>query len=85
MDYGVLTLDMNFDRVSKFSSSRACAHVFQRESLRSGDSDVSADLLIANSTLASYVGLDRREGLVNIGRRLLTGNWSQSDLVHGKL
>lgn len=43
----------------------ASAHAFQRST---GDTE---DPRVADSTMVSYVGIERREGLVNIGRRLL--------------
>lgn len=46
---------------------RASAHAFQRST---GDTE---DPRVADSTMVSYVGIERREGLVNIGRRLLRG------------
>ncbi|KAJ3487116.1 hypothetical protein NLI96_g3758 [Meripilus lineatus] len=48
----------------------ASLHSFQK----SRDvSDRSEDLCVANSTITSYLGIDKREGLVNIGKRLMKG------------
>ena len=37
------------------------------------DSQEGADIQVSKSTLESYLGLDKREGLVRIGKRLMRG------------
>ncbi len=55
-----------------FHDDRAAAHVFQKP-LTPDSSSEPVDAQIMNSTVATYLGLDKREGLVSIGRRLLKG------------
>ena len=52
---------------------RASTHSFQKTET----SNVSAtldDATLAESTLRSYVGIDKREGLTNIAKRLVKGS-----------
>lgn len=51
---------------------RAAAHVFQKPMVSDYHED-GVDPQICNTSLATYVGLDKREGLTKIGRRLLNG------------
>ena len=51
---------------------RASTHVFQKPEVSDSVRE-PIDAQIANSTVTTYLGLDKREGLVNIGRRLLEG------------
>lgn len=45
---------------------RAALNVFQKSSATPGE-----EPLLSNSTVVTYVGLDRREGLVSIAKQLL--------------
>lgn len=45
-------------------------NVFQKPSPTSGE-----EPLLANSTVVSYLGLDRREGLVSIAKQLLQSEY----------
>lgn len=53
---------------------RASGHAFQRSAgAESSAPQESEDIHMAHSSLESYLGLDRREGLVRIGKRLIRG------------
>lgn len=58
--------------ISTRCNNRAAAHVFQKPPTPDSLGE-HIDAQIASSTLVSYLGLDKREGLVKIGRRLLEG------------
>ena len=49
---------------------RASLHSFQKSLDLADKVD---EPTIANSTIISYLGIDKREGLINIGKRLLRG------------
>ena len=49
---------------------RAALNVFQKSSAASGEGP-----LLANSTVVTYLGMDRREGLMSIAKRLLQSKW----------
>lgn len=54
------------------TTSRASAYVFQQ----SGSDGTSAPeyARLINSTINKYVGIDKRQGLVSIGKKVLEGN-----------
>lgn len=53
---------------------RASGHAFQRPSDMGGRSSQDMeDIQISHTSLGSYLGIDKREGLVRIGKRLVRG------------
>lgn len=55
---------------------RAASHAFQKPP--TADTHEHPDLQVSNSTVSTYVGIDKRMGLVQVARRLLQGIPSQS-------
>jgi len=55
------------------TTSRAALHAFRAPSDPGGDQP--GDYSLAGSSIASYVGIDKRDGLTAIARRLLRGSF----------
>jgi len=55
-----------------FAFSRAASYAFQRSNLPS-DEDASPQVTLSSSSILKYVGIEKRDGLVSVGRRLLEG------------
>lgn len=51
---------------------RSGAYAFQEPHTSEGPKEV-IDLAISNTTVRHYLGIDKREGLVTVGKRLLRG------------
>ena len=56
-----------------FAVSRATSYAFQKPSLPS-DEDDSHQVTLSSTTIVKYVGIEKRNGLVSIGRALLEGD-----------
>ena len=52
---------------------RASGHAFQPPDVENQGPQEMEDIRLSQSTLGSYLGLDKREGLVRIGKRLIRG------------
>lgn len=50
-------------------------HSFQKSSpSTTEDVNVGDESLLANTTVSAYLGIDKRDGLVSIGKKLLEGD-----------
>jgi hypothetical protein len=55
-----------------FAFSRATSYAFQRPNPPS-DEDDGSQVTLSSSAILKYVGIEKRDGLVSVGRRLLEG------------
>lgn len=56
-------------------SRRSGAYAFQ-EPHTPEEHRGEVDLLISNTTVRHYLGIDKREGLITVGKRLLRGQYT---------
>lgn len=61
------------DFPSHFIPVRASSYSFPKQAYQDDYADAD-DAQLSRSTVSTYLGIDRREGLVNIGRRLVEGD-----------
>ena len=52
---------------------RAAGHVFQKASHSSAE-DEDHQVTLSSTAIIKYVGIEKRDGLVSVGRRLLEGD-----------
>ncbi len=52
---------------------RAAGHVFQKTSHSSAE-DEDRQVTLSSTAIVKYVGIEKRNGLVSVGRRLLEGD-----------
>jgi hypothetical protein len=56
-----------------FAFSRAASYAFQKPNLLS-DEDDGHQVTLSSSAILKYVGIEKRDGLVSVGRRLIEGS-----------
>ena len=56
-----------------FAFSRAASYAFQKPKLLS-DEDDGHQVTLSSSAILKYVGIEKRDGLVSVGRRLVEGS-----------
>lgn len=55
-----------------FVLSRAASYAFQKPNLPS-DEDDGHQATLSSSAILKYIGIEKRDGLVSVGRRLVEG------------
>ena len=59
---------------------RAAGHAFQKTSHSSAE-DEDHQVTLTSTAIVKYVGIEKRDGLVNVGRQLLEGDRALSPLI----